>query len=161
VLALRRPSNRLLLPPAQRRLLSFREHVAPLLQQHCAAVECHGGNDTPLHLPLTAAQPTEQQMQAAYQTLVTQLEASTEVPLPRPGRYVDAGRARTSWLVWQLLGTSTSRPWDSSGTPAEAPARKVKLMPPPDKGRPLRPEDARTLIQWIDLGAQYEAVKTR
>jgi hypothetical protein len=161
VLALRRPSNRLLLPPAQRRSVAFRQDIAPLLQKHCAAAECHGGNDTPFRLPLTAVQPTEQQMQAAYQALVTPREASAEAPWPRPGRYVDAGRARTSWLVWQLLGTNTSRPWDPGGTPAEAPARQVKLMPPPDKGRPLRPEDVRTLIQWIDLGAQYEAVKTR
>ena len=32
-------------------------------------------------------------------------------------------------------------------------------MPPPEKGIPLREEDLRTLIQWIDLGAQFEPVK--
>ena len=44
VLALRRPSNRLTLPPEQRRSVSFREDIAPMLQKHCATADCHGGN---------------------------------------------------------------------------------------------------------------------
>jgi hypothetical protein len=32
-------------------------------------------------------------------------------------------------------------------------------MPPPGKGSPLREEELWTLVQWIDLGAQYERVK--
>jgi hypothetical protein len=71
---------------------------------------------------------------------------------------VDAGRARTSWLIWQLSGADISRPWDRSSMPAEARHRKVQAMPPPGKGSPLDNEELRTVIQWIDMGAQYEAV---
>jgi len=70
---------------------------------------------------------------------------------------VDAGRARTSRLMWHLFGTNTSRPWDRSKTPAKA--NNLKPMPPPGKGTPLNDEELRTCVQWIDLGAQYEAVK--
>jgi hypothetical protein len=32
-------------------------------------------------------------------------------------------------------------------------------MPPLGKGLPLSDEELRTVIQWIDMGAQFEAVK--
>jgi hypothetical protein len=158
-LALRRPSNRLVLPPAQRRSVSFREDIAPLLQQHCASAECHGGKDTPLRLPLTADRPTERDLEEAYAALLAPARSQAKKPeaWPQAGKYVDPGRARTSWLIWQLTGGDTSRPWDHGERTAEAQPRKVKPMPPPGKGKPLRVEALRTFIQWIDLGAQYEA----
>jgi hypothetical protein len=157
VLALRRPSNRLLLPPAQRRSVAFRQDIAPILQKHCATAECHGGQDTPLHLPLSAEKPGERELLQAYETLTAPAEKPSKdaAPSPVPGKYVDAGRARTSWLVWQLTGADTSRPWDKAMTKS----RKVRTMPPPGKGTPPNAEDLRTLIQWIDMGAQFEAVK--
>ena len=78
---------------------------------------------------------------------------------PAPGKYVDAGRARTSWLIWDLLGRNTSRPWDQDAKLANGPPRKAKPMPPLGKGLPLGDEELRTVIQWIDMGAQFEAVK--
>jgi hypothetical protein len=158
VLALRRPSNRLVLPPAQRRSLSFQHEIAPLLKKHCATADCHGGQATPLHLPLAAENPSEAQLQAAYATLMTPLGDRAAAGLPAPGKYVDPGRARTSWLVWQLLGTNTARPWDPPAGSAAGTARKIKQMPPPGKAATLRPEELRTIIQWIDLGAQYRPV---
>ena len=159
VLALRRPSNRLVLPPAQRRSVSFREDIAPLLQQHCAAAECHGGKDSPLRLPLAAVKPSESDLEKSYAALLVPArgKAKKSEPWPQAGRYVDPGRARTSWLIWQLTGGDTSRPWDRGEQPAEARPRKVKQMPPPGKGEPLNAEELRTIVQWIDLGAQYEA----
>jgi hypothetical protein len=161
VLALRRPSNRLALPPPQRRSVSFREDVAPLLARHCAAAECHGGKDSPLRLPLTTNPPTLHELQESYATLMAPAGGKTNQPgtAPLAGRYVDAGRARTSWLIWQLAGQDTSRPWDLDGPEIKSTPREVKQMPPSGKGSPLREEEVRTLIQWIDLGAQLEAVK--
>jgi hypothetical protein len=154
VLALRRPSNRLLLPPAQRRSVAFRSDIAPILQKHCAVADCHGGKDTPLPLPLTAEKPAAEDLRRAYATLMAPLKRANPGGSPQEGRYVDAGRARTSWLIWQLAGANTSRPWDLENKPAVT--RKVRPMPPPGHGHPLNDEELRTIIQWIDMGAQYE-----
>jgi hypothetical protein len=159
VVALRRPSNRLLLPPARRRSISFRQDIAPILRRHCAAADCHGGHDSPLHLPLAADQPAEPDIAAAYAALLVPLNGQAQCALPLAGRYVDPGRARTSWLVWQIVGTNTARPWDTGEQPAGPRVRKVKPMPPPGKGQQVREEEMRTVIQWIDLGAQFEPVK--
>jgi hypothetical protein len=153
VLALRRPANRLVLPPEQRRAVSFRNDVAPLLAKHCAAAECHGGENTPLHLPLQDASMSEEALQKSYALLMapadnTSTRGSHELP---PGKYVDRGRSRTSWLAWQLAGTNTSRPWDK----AASDLRKITAMPPTSHAPSLSREDTRTITQWIDLGAQY------
>lgn len=163
VQALRRPSNRLLLPPEQRRTVAFREHVAPILQRSCATAECHGGEDTPLHLPLLAGAPSEADLQRAYDALTTPAADATPGPAawPRAGKYVDAGRARTSPLVWQLVGSDTSRPWDRAADRTDAPTREIKAMPAHANAAPLSEAELQTLIQWIDLGAQYEAAKTQ
>ncbi|MCL4178040.1 MAG: hypothetical protein KJ072_09925 [Verrucomicrobia bacterium] len=158
VQALRRPSNRLLLPPAQRRTLSFRNEIAPLLRQHCASAECHGGERTPLRLPLGAERPAAGELEQAYDALLTPRDGQSDPSgtWPRAGRYVDAGRARTSWVVWQLAGEDTSRPWDRRDERGRAQAREVNPMPPPGKGSPLSVESLRAIVQWIDLGAQFD-----
>lgn len=153
VFALQRESTRLTLPPEQRRSLSFVHEIAPILQQHCAAADCHGGHESPLRLPLNG-EPSRIQLQAAYDALMTPAAEAESLPPPHPGKYIDAGRARTSWLVWQLLGRRTARPWDDPPSPLPP----VDQMPPPGAGAPLSPETIRTLIQWIDMGAQFDPV---
>ena len=162
VLALRRPSNRLTLPPGARRNVTFRETIAPILRNRCAASDCHGGQDTPLRLPLTADQPSDQDVQKAYAALLasTDRAAGYPSPLPQGGKYIDAGRARTSHLIWRLFGADTSRPWDRDKGEGASGGRKVKQMPPSGKGEPLSEEEVRSMVQWVDLGAQWEAVKT-
>ena len=159
VLALRRPSNRLVLPPEDRRSISFRADIAPVLQQHCAATECHGGRKTDLRLPLTDRIPSETDLRKAYANLLAlaKRKAGESEPVIPAGKYVDPGRARTSWLVWQLAGTSTAQPWDSD---PHLRAPEVNPMPPPGKGTALSPEQLRTFIQWIDMGAPYAAPPT-
>jgi hypothetical protein len=56
-------------------------------------------------------------------------------------------KARTSPLVWQLLGRNTSRPWDEET--ADSPSRVI----PAECSVSLSEEEKRTLIEWIDLGA--------
>lgn len=157
VMALRRPSNRLFLPPEQRRSITFRHDVAPLLAKHCALAGCHGGSETPLRLPDQEFPWSEESLRKAYQNLtgVTVSAGEKKSQDAPPGKYVDRGQARTSWLVWQLLGTNTSRPWD---TPPVRSA-KVTTMPPMDRAAPLNAEDKRVIIQWIDLGAQFDLPK--
>jgi len=59
-----------------------------------------------------------------------------------------------------ILGGNTSRPWDQDAELAIGPPRKgqtdARLSA---KGLPLSDEELRTVIQWIDMGAQFEAVK--
>jgi hypothetical protein len=159
VLALRRPSNRLVLPAAQRRAISFGTDIAPLVQKHCATAGCHGGKETPLQLSLAADPPSIGDLEKAYAALLAPAagKGAKATPWPQAGRYVDPGRARTSWLIWQLVGSDTSRPWDHGEAPAKAPSHKITPMPPPGRGQPLSPEELRTFIQWIDLGAPFEA----
>jgi hypothetical protein len=69
----------------------------------------------------------------------------------RPGRqelapYL-ARTARTSPLVWHLLGRDTSRPWDEAapGSPSQAIS--------PECSASVAEQEKRTIIEWIDLGA--------
>ena len=60
-----------------------------------------------------------------------------------------AGAARTSPLVWSLFGRNTSRPWDGTSLTSG----KIGRMPPPGSA-PLTGAERRTIIEWIDLGAE-------
>lgn len=154
VLALRRPSTQLTLPPTARRTVTFRDHIAPLLREQCALADCHGGRDTPLQLELAPARPGPADLERAYHLLLAPAATPGEAA-SRP--YVIPGRARASPLVWHLFATNTTRPWDSSGPAAARPTAGAKLMPPANSGRVLRPEEIHTVVQWIDLGAAYDA----
>lgn len=161
VLALRRSASQLTPPPAERWSVDFVNDVRPILKNRCASVECHGMSGSPLYLPVMASRPALQDLQQAFFALRSVVEGGpgSGSPIPQRGKYIDAGRARTSPLVWRLLGRDTSRPWDlPPGQTAPAP-RKVNLMPPPGKGGPLSDEELRILIEWIDLGAAWEAKK--
>ena len=63
-------------------------------------------------------------------------------------RSVRPGLARTSPLVWHLLGRVTVRPWDHEAV-AEA-----KRWVPPDRSVPMSADERQTILEWIDLGAQ-------
>lgn len=154
VLALRRPSNRLVLPAAERRIVSFRE-VMPIFQRYCATAGCHGGHDTPLHLPLSGAKPSESELKQAYQTLLEPANGTESSDRTSAGRYVNPGQARTSWLIWQLLGRNASLLSDSDPARRTQTERKITKMPPLKKGVSLRADELQTVIQWIDLGAPF------
>lgn len=160
VQALRRPSTRLTLPAEQRREVSFRHDIVPVLRQSCAAPECHGGSHTGLRLEPESRLSSEAGMAAAYAALLSPEPGAAESGLPRPGKYVDAGRARTSWLIWQLAGSRTERPWDHDAHRGQLPPRKITLMPPAGSRPSLSAEQFKTFVQWIDLGAQYDAGHT-
>ncbi len=156
VQALRRPSTRLTLPPEQRREVTFRQDIAPLLRRSCAAPECHDRSQTGLRLGSEERLFSEEGLASAYAALLTAEPEATASALPQPGRYVDAGRARTSWLIWQLAGSRTERPWDREAHGEPLPPRKITRMPPAGRQPAIDAEQFRTFVQWIDLGAQYD-----
>ncbi len=118
--AIAKPAASLLLAPEKRRSVDYQHDIAPLVAGRCTL--CHA-----------AGQTVDLSGPAAYATL---------------GRYLDPGRARTSRLIWHLLGRNTARPWD--GDRAAAP---VKPLPPHAE---LTDDERRLFIEWVDLGALFD-----
>jgi hypothetical protein len=58
-----------------------------------------------------------------------------------------ARTARTSPLVWHLIGRDTSRPWDEAGS------GDARRPIPPECSASIAEEEKRILVEWIDLGA--------
>jgi hypothetical protein len=129
-LALNSPAPQLTLPPRRRRTVEFDRDVRPILERRCLA--CHGeGGGSPR---LDAHGPAGEK--GGYQDLLRS--------------HVVAGQARTSPLVWHLMGRRTDRPWDSVEGDAMA-------APMPAKGKPLTADEVRTVVEWIDFGASWGA----
>ncbi|MEW6073726.1 MAG: hypothetical protein AB1726_14170 [Planctomycetota bacterium] len=136
VQAVREPAGKLLAPPAERRALSFVRDVAPLLAARCAT--CHDGE---ARLDLTPGPDGREER--IYDALLAPREG---------GSYVRPGRARTSPLVWRLFGRNTARPGDAEHRPG---GQHVEHMP---LGREdLSPDELRILVEWVDLGAPWDA----
>lgn len=148
VLAARRRGHRLTLPERARRTVTFGDRVWPILTRRCATPACHGQADSPLPLANATGAPDPE---AAFAAIL----ARDGTQPGSPGRHVDPGRARTSPLVWRLLGRNASRPWDARHVPGAGAAGSFKKMPPPGAGRELPPEELQTIIEWIDLGARW------
>jgi hypothetical protein len=145
--ALRKPGARFLLPPEQRRSVDFRSDIAPIVEARCSA--CHGeGKRVRLDGGLTAKDASDR-FSRAYATLMSGLDTAVTGLGEVVGRYVHPYRARTSPVVWHILGRNTARPWD--GTAAQA---KVAPMP---AGVGLDADERRLFIEWIDMGALWDA----
>lgn len=138
VLALHHDSVPLLPPPAERRTVTFTRDIAPLLQR-CLSAGLVDARGRPLRLALD----TPAARQTAYRALTQ-----------GAGALVEPGRARTSRLVWQLLGRNTSRPWD---TDPKRPEARPQTLASTGPGAQLSADEVRTIILWIDLGAPFDA----
>jgi hypothetical protein len=104
--------------PADRRRSPSYAAVAPIVAARC--VSCHGEQGSAPRLDGTAASLAP---------------------------YITPGSARTSPLVWHLLGRSAARPWDG-----DAVTKTVKPWPAGTDG-PTAAE-VRAFIEWIDLGGR-------
>jgi hypothetical protein len=144
-------------PPEKRPTVDFLRDVMPIVARKCVA--CHGKEGSPPRLDGdgTAAGAQEagdaaRQISARkiYETLLAR-DTPTDVRTLR-WKYVDPGRARTSPLVWHVVGANTSRPWD--GPAAARPASPI----PPGKSETLSANETATLIRWIDLGAAWDGI---
>jgi len=139
--ALKKPSVPLTSPAKERRTIDFRRDVWPVLEAKCASGACHGPAGT---------YPLLEGAESAYTNLVEGIHGG---PAGSPlGRYIHPGRARTSSLVWHMYGRDTSRPWDARGG-----ARVIPGMPRLTGGEILTPDERRIIVEWIDLGAPWDA----
>jgi hypothetical protein len=135
--AVQAPSVELTAPPDERRAVDFRGDVMRVLQARCATSGCHGAGG---HEPDLSAD------RQAYKALLAGAAAD------QTGRYVHPGQARTSPLIWRLVGHNTSRPWDDTWVADANPTD-----PHPGAGL-LSPEEMQTLVEWIDLGALWRGL---
>ena len=140
--AVTRPPAKLTLPPSRRRTVSFSDNLVPVVEKHCSTASCHGeGSNHVVYLPSTGGSADRAKM--LYETLMTDASADSS----KMGKYVHPGRARTSPLIWHLMGKNTSSVWDQSYTVS-------KTSAPGPAG--LSAEEIRLFIEWIDLGAHWE-----
>jgi hypothetical protein len=148
--ALGHAAAELMLPPERRRTVDFSRDVQPILTAKCANRACHGGAIPP---SLGEADAGHSLLKAAFSPAYQSLLARPDAPARADrGRYVDPGRARISRLVWAISGRNTTRPWDRIETVPLA-----KRMPPAGSA-PLTDEERRTIVEWIDLGAQFNGL---
>jgi len=129
-------------PPVDRRqTVDFRRDVMPVIAKKC--VGCHGADGSPPRLDGGSAGA-----EGVYAALLTRTtENGTSAAR---WKYVDPGQARTSPLVWHVVGVNTSRPWD--GPAAQQPIKPI----PADKAPALSAEETDLLARWIDLGARWQ-----
>lgn len=128
-------------PVDQRQTVDFRRDVMPVIAKSCAP--CHGAEGSPPRLDggSTGAE-------GVYAALLAR-ETEGGAGAPR-WKYVQPGQARTSPLVWHLVGANTSRPWD--GPASQQPVKPI----PADKKPTLSAEEIDLLVRWIDLGARWQ-----
>jgi hypothetical protein len=143
--ALAKPAVKLNLPPDRRRSVDFKHDLAPVVQARC--LSCHAEGQAVRLAGGIEGQGAKSAFSGAYQVLLAALGANPHGEVV--GKYVHPGRARTSPLVWHLFGRNTSRPWDGDDVKAA-----VKPMPQ-DSG--LTEDERRLFIEWIDLGALWDA----
>jgi hypothetical protein len=149
--ALTSPSVVVAPPAEQRRTIDFRRDVLPIVIQKC--LPCHAQGGSPPDLTAGESAAANELARTVYEVL---LERAPDRPAGDVrGKYVDPGRARTSSLVWHLVGKNTSRPWDGQAAPG-----KPKLIPG-DAKQPLTAEETRLFVEWIDIGAPWCAVTSR
>jgi hypothetical protein len=139
--AVGKPAVVLAPPPSARRAVTFRREVLPVVERRCAG--CHTGSDVALDLD---ARPGE-----VYLALLQAAPSRAQAGAPL-GRYVHPGRARTSPLVWLLLGRVTARPWDGADQDGELLERH-----PAGALSELTDAERAIFVEWIDLGAAWDA----
>ena len=107
------PAVSLCATASERRTVDFRRDVVPIIAASCAP--CHGAGQSLPDLSSAAVVDVERPDAYAhylYQTLLQPDESDPQASLP--GKYIHSGRARTSPLVWHLLGRNVARPWDGT-----------------------------------------------
>jgi hypothetical protein len=149
--ALQQEGRKLTPPAEERRTVDFRRDLMPIIARKCAS--CHAGGEP---VPDLRADPQGRFSRAYQSLLVAEPLPAGERPQadgPVAGRYVHPGQARTSPLIWRIVGRNTSRPWDGSYNPGETLPRC-----PPAGAEPLTDDEKLTFIEWIDLGAHWDGI---
>jgi hypothetical protein len=129
VTAITKPPADLVLPPARRRTVDFRHQIAPILAARCATAACHVGGQAAPVLGEPGSVMSDSALRTLYGSLVEPAAGSPG------GRYVVPGKARESPLIRMLLGSGREGP--SHGL--------------------LGRRDLILFIEWVDLGAEWDA----
>jgi hypothetical protein len=129
VTAIPKPPVDLVLPPARRRTVDFRNQIVPIIASRCATTGCHvAGRAEPI-----LGEPGTTMAESALRTVYGSL-------LEHDGRYVVPGSAKDSPLIRLLLGRETdSRP--PAQTRHDVLGRRELIL----------------FIEWVDLGAEWES----
>lgn len=144
--AVTRPAVQLTLPPERRRTIDFCADVAPILERNC--VKCHAQRQP--FMRLATKQGDVHTHETAYPTYESLLARDAS------GRYTYAhpGQARTSLLIWRIMGRNTARPWDKGVAKTD---NQISRMPPAGS-EALAAREKQILIEWIDLGAAWDGI---
>jgi len=143
--AVKKPPVRLALPPGKRRSVDFDRDILPVIARSCTTAECHTANGTAPDLSPPGAGLSDP---AYSERVYRSLKVAKAEDASADDHWILPGQARTSPLVWHILGKDTSRPWDRMS----AHNRPVGLHL---SGSPLiGAEDAARIVEWVDLGAQ-------
>jgi hypothetical protein len=143
--ALTRSAASVCVPSSEQMAIDFRRDVMPIVSARCTG--CHAAGCV-VPDPAGIGLAHDDHAHRVYQALLAAGSAGGDsAPV---GDYVHMGRARTSPLVWHLLGRNTSRPWD--GPWASRPAKPI----PPDSSAPIPVPERSTIVEWIDLGARWD-----
>ncbi len=151
-LSLRQPSIALTLPPERRRTVDFRRDIMPIIEKKC--VVCHDAQGDAPRLDGALELVTEPDGAAHFNRAYLSLLATrpTDGEDEFNGLYVEPGKARTSPLIWHLLGRNLSRPWDG-----DALADEAKPIPA-GRAEPLTDLERRAFVEWVDLGASWDGI---
>ena len=138
-------------PVEQRRSIDFCRDLMPIVGRKCLPCHAQGGSvpDLTAGKPVPADVTDAAFARTVYEVLLEPVVAGPDSDVR--GKYVDPGRARTSPLVWHLVGKNTSRPWDG-----EVMGGKCKPIPSDAKQTPAA-EETRLFAEWIDIGAAWAA----
>jgi hypothetical protein len=124
----------LVLPPARRRTVDFRHEIAPILAARCATTGCHVRGQAEPMLGEPGTTTSDSALRTVYRYLLAQSAGRSG------GRYVVPGKARESQLIRLLLGRETGSP-PAGNTHHDALERRDLIL----------------FIEWVDLGAQWDA----
>jgi hypothetical protein len=135
-------------PESPQRKVHFLRDIIPIIKEKCLA--CHGpeGSEPQFTAAMSGPAEADDERQVA-ENIYRRLMIRNDSPNSW-GRYVHPGRARTSPLVWHILGRNTARPWDG-----DAQQGAVKKMPQDSSVPALSDLEKRTIIEWIDTGSNW------
>jgi hypothetical protein len=147
--AVQKPPRQLTLSPKRRRYVDFTRDVAPIISKNCGNSKCHSSG---AELEFTSEYSIDSPAHARhlYEQL---LSTDKDNGIRLTSKYIHPGRARTSPLIWQVLGRNTSRPWDDEF------GMDMKLKGNLRLHSSFLSEDEKlSLIEWIDLGANFREI---
>lgn len=151
--AVKKEPVRLTLPAERRRTVDFLRSVWPIVEDSCSRSDCHGAENAKVRL-FSQTATAEDRARNAFELLTSGVGEAKD---PYRGRWIYVGRARSSPLMWHVLGRDTRRPWDLMSAHGGESEVKPGVS---GAGNPLlTPLEIRVLAEWIDFGAHWAVTR--